>query len=231
MSKHECRDQNSSEKDVDVADSNSGEDEMEHEDVEVEDEDVEVGDEDGEVGGAAGEAIDECDAGNEVRGEGSGNEVLIDGIFAMDTINDSYLSDNDDADTTTTDQSILEDGSCHPQIAETAAHIDRKIANEIPPQSSTPYSEPCDIHWENAEFVFDHSVLRKGDGLETKCTHCGEKDHIVDNCSAEQFTRTLEPLPPVPDWFKDILTDVCCRCKGKRIVSRIYVRFMFPLML
>ena len=220
VSKHKNGDQNSSEKDVDVAGNGSGEDE-------TEDKDGEVGDKDGKVGDKDDEARDEYDAGNKVHDQGSENEELIDGIFAMDTINNSYLSDNDDADTTVTDQSILEDPSGPYEIAETTANIIPKIANEVSPQSSTPSSEQCDIHWENAEFGFNDSVLRKGDGLETKCTHCGEKDHIVDNCTAEQFTRNLKPLPPVPDWFKDILTDVCYQCKRKRIVSTIYERFMF----
>lgn len=204
VSKHINSDRNSSEKDV--ASSDSGEDE--------------IGDEDGEVGDEDGEAGDKYDAGGEVRDKGSGDEDLIDGIFAMDTINDSHLSDNDDADTNTTDHSFLEDTSRPHQIVETTARIDPKVAIKV-----APSSELSDAHWENAEYVFDDSVLRKGDGLETKCKHCGENDHVVNNCVAEQFTRsTLKPLPPMPDWFKETLNAVCYCCKGETITSYVLVR-------
>ena len=208
VSKQKNSDRNSSQKDV--ASSESGEDE--------------IGDEDGEVGDEDDEAGDECDAGGEARDRGSVDEYLINGIFAMDTINDSLLSDNDDADTSTTDHSFLEDASRPHKILETTARIDPKVAIEVAPQSSAPSSELPDAHWENAEYVFDDSVLRKGDGLETKCKHCGENDHVVNNCVAEQFTRSaLKPLPPVPDWFKETLNAVCYCCKGQTITSRIYV--------
>ena len=202
VSKQKNSGRNSSQKDV--ASSDSDEDE--------------IGDKVGEVGDEDDEAGDECDAGGEARDKGSGDEYLIDGIFAMDTINDSHLSDNDDANTSTTDHA-----SRPHKILETTARIDPKVAIEVTPQSSAPSSELPDAHWENAEYVFDDSVLRKGDGLETKCKHCGESDHVVTNCVAEQFTRSaLKPLPPVPDWFKETLNAVCYCCKGETITSRIY---------
>ena len=144
-------------------------------------------------------------------GDRSDNEDLIDGIFAMDTINDSAISDNDDADSTiTTDRSLLEDPCSPCEIA----NIDSTVAKKALSDITTP---SCDLFgdWENAEYIFDDSVLRKGDALDTTCAFCGEEDHIVDNCTADQVTSTLKPLPHMPGWFKDVLTNVCYRCKGK----------------
>ena len=209
--------QSSGGEDVEVACFDGDEDEPrnENDDGEAGDEDDDVddeaGDEDGEFHGEAGDEDDD------EGGDRSESEDLIDGMFAMDTINDSVLSDNDGADTTITDQSFSED-----QIAETNTDSAVTNTNNVSPVVGTTSSKLPDIHWENADYLFDESVLRKGDALETKCSFCGDEDHIVDNCTAEQVTRTLKPLPHMPDWFKGVLTKVCCCCKGKS-ASRILI--------
>ncbi|CAB4006799.1 terminal uridylyltransferase 4-like isoform X1, partial [Paramuricea clavata] len=188
VSKRENRPHSSTEEDVEVASSDSDEDEQGNED------DDEAGDEDGDE-----------------DGDRSETEDLIDGIFAIDSINDSVLSDNDGADTTATDQSVLEDSDC--ATSTTTIRSGLIIAHSILPGDSATSSEQLDVEWRNAEYRFDDSVLRKGDAPETKCTYCGEEGHIVENCTAEQVTRTTKPLPPMPDWFKDILSKVCYCCK------------------
>jgi hypothetical protein len=178
----------------------------------VHSEGVEDNDEvDGEAGDRNGEYGDQD--GHE-GGDQSEPEDLVDGVFAMDTINDSVLSDDEGADTTVTDQSLVEDVSY-----QTSAHSDVKFSNSISPHGGTASSGHVYVDWDNAEYRFDVSVLRKGDALQTKCTYCGEENHIVDNCTAEQVTRKVKPLPPVPDWFINVLTKVCFCCKGKNFYS------------
>ena len=170
-----------------------------------EDGDGETGDEiDGEAG----------DRDNEEDGEKSESEVLIDGIFAVDNINDSALTDNDgdgNDDTTANEQSVLVNSSSQHQTSNDSGSI---VGNHISSGPSTPLAKVHDIGLENPKYVFNNTVLRKGNGLDTKCTFCGEEDHIVDHCTAEQVTRNIKPLPDMPDWFEGVLTDVCCCCRG-----------------
>ena len=136
---------------------------------------------------------------------------MVDGIFAMDTINDSAFSDYD---TSATDQSLLNNSSCSADIYKNTS-IDPIFCNDV--TSGTNERGTPHVNWEIARYRFDDSVLCKGNAPDAKCTFCGEEGHIVENCTAEQVTRTLKPLPPVPDWwFKEILNKVCYCCKGKR---------------
>ena len=182
-------------------------------------------DDNGEVDGEATGDDGELDGEEEGHdGDRSEAEDLMDGIFATDTINDSALSDNDDASTTTTDQSVSEDISY--QTDKTTARGDVKFASNVSSHAGTTSSERGDVHWENAEFLFDVSVLRKGDAPQTKCTYCGGEGHIVDTCTAEQVTRKLKPLPSMPLWFKEILTKVCICCRGKNLNSILGTSFL-----
>lgn len=172
------------------------------EDVEVEEEVEETDDRNnvpGEINGEVkdqlnGESMDEADSEGGDKDSDDGGDDLIDGVFAVDTINDSLDGDEDVADVTEKSASA---------VATTNAADASNISSEL-----------LNLNWENVEYVFDDSVLCKGAPLEASCTFCGDKDHVVDYCTAEQVTRTLQPLPPMPGWFKDVLTKLCYCCKG-----------------
>lgn len=161
---------------------------------------------------------DECDDGDE--------QELVDGIFAMDTINDSLVSDDknsgvdddddDDDDGDITDQSITSESSYLGKMpidtVESLPLNSDDAHGDMPRTDNDPTKVP-DLDWKNVQYVFEESVLRKGPPLESKCSNCGEDDHIADNCTVER-KKVLKKLPNMTSSFNETLTNVCIRCKG-----------------
>ena len=168
------------------------------------------------------------------EGEDGDEQELVDGVFAMDNINDSLISydknsgisdddydhdDDDDGDITDTctDQSIISESSylenTHIDTIESLP-LNSDDEHDIPRQDDDPSKIP-DLDWKNV-YAFDASVLRKGPPLESKCSNCGEDDHIADNCTVER-KKVLKKLPKMTSLFNETLTDVCIRCKGTSI--------------
>ena len=83
--------------------------------------------------------------------------------------------------------------------------------HDISRHDDDPFKVP-DLNWKNV-YAFDDSVLRKGPPLESKCSNCGEDDHIADNCTVER-KKVLKKLPKMTSSFNETLTNVCVRCKG-----------------